>query len=71
MKDVEEEGKRITEGNKKLYEYFVKNYISNNKVKYWNVSNEEDRTNNTCESLNRVLNLFFKKRIFHSNTTHL
>ena len=52
----------------KLHKYFIKNYIINDKVKYWNVCTEEEKTNNACESLNRVLNLFFRKRRFNATT---
>ena len=57
------------ENDKKMLEYFEKNYINkkNCGIESWNVSEEKERTNNACETFNRVLNYYFEKNLPFSN----
>ena len=53
---------KFKDGNLSLLTYFFNNYIIGNECtkETWNVSTEEHRTNNICESFNKTLNKYFK-----------
>ena len=56
------EGKESSEENEEMINMFIKKFVERYKINNWNVSKEEYKTNNICESYHRTINKFFKHK---------
>ena len=56
------ENNENSKANKTMINVFNKKFIKRYPIQYWNVSKEEYKTNNICESYHRTMNKYFKHK---------